>query len=168
MVNFSKNIFFILVITFCLTVVSKSDNKILYIDLDYVFQNTNLGKSIIEDLNLINTKNNKKFEKKENELKQMEIDLINSKNVISETEFEAKKKDLKIKIDNFLLEKKNSINDYENMKKNRLEEFFKKINPIIENYMRDNSIDILIEKKYIFISKSEYDISSDIVKLINN
>ena len=46
--------------------------------------------------------------------------------------------------------------------------FFQKITPIIENYMADNSINLLLEKKNIFIGKSNIDITDDILILINN
>ena len=45
--------------------------------------------------------------------------------------------------------------------------FLKQINPIIEAYMKKNSIDILIEKKNIFIAHSNYDITDDIIKNID-
>ena len=46
--------------------------------------------------------------------------------------------------------------------------FLKQINPIIEAYMKKNSIDILIEKKNIFIAHSNYDITDDVIKNIDD
>ena len=34
--------------------------------------------------------------------------------------------------------------------------------------MEKNSIDIVIDKKNIFIAKSEYDITKDILEIVNN
>ena len=45
--------------------------------------------------------------------------------------------------------------------------FLKLINPIIETVMEKNSIDIIIEKKNIFIAKSNYDITGDIINNID-
>ena len=45
--------------------------------------------------------------------------------------------------------------------------FLIKINPIIREYMKNNSIDILLEKKQIYIGKSSVNITEDIIELIN-
>ena len=45
--------------------------------------------------------------------------------------------------------------------------FIKLINPLINKFMNNNSIDILIEKKNIFIAKSNYDITENILEIIN-
>ena len=41
------------------------------------------------------------------------------------------------------------------------------INPIIEKYMNDQSIDILLDKKNIFIAKSNHDITQNIIDIID-
>ena len=45
--------------------------------------------------------------------------------------------------------------------------FLIKINPLIEEYMKNNSIDIVLEKSQIFMGNSIKDVSNDIIKLIN-
>lgn len=168
MKTFFKNIFFLIILNISLIANSQSASNIFYIDLDFVFQNSKIGKSIINELDLINKENKSKYDKIEEDLKQSEINLINSKNIISENEFNNKINELKIKIDSFLNEKKNAVNDYEKFRNKKINDFFSKINPIIEQFMKDNSIDILLEKKNIFISKSDYDISSQIIDKIEN
>ena len=42
------------------------------------------------------------------------------------------------------------------------------INPIIEKYMTDNAIYMLIDKKNVFIASKEYDITNNIIELIDN
>ena len=46
--------------------------------------------------------------------------------------------------------------------------FIKLISPLINEYMDKNSISILMEKKNIFIAKSNYDITQNILEIINN
>ena len=38
---------------------------------------------------------------------------------------------------------------------------------LVQNYVEKKSIDILIDKKSIFIGKSSYDVTNDILNLIN-
>jgi len=42
------------------------------------------------------------------------------------------------------------------------------INPIIEKYMSDNSINILLDKKNIFIANNDYDITNFLIELVDN
>jgi len=163
-----KKIFILIIFNFSFLISAYADTKIYYIDLDFIFENTRMGKNIILELEAIKKKNNENYPALQKNLKQEETDLINSKNIISENEFNDKMNNLKIRIENFLNERTKSINDYENIKKNKFNVFFQKISPIIQDYMNENSIDILLEKKNIFISKSDYDISSIIIKKIDN
>ena len=42
-----------------------------------------------------------------------------------------------------------------------------KINPIIQEYMKDNSISIVLPKNQIFMGNVEMDITNDIIELVN-
>jgi Skp family chaperone for outer membrane proteins len=42
------------------------------------------------------------------------------------------------------------------------------INPIIEKYMSDNSIYMVIDKKNVFIASKDYDITDNLIELIDN
>ena len=54
------------------------------------------------------------------------------------------------------------------MQNDELQIFFSKINPIMLEYMDTNSIDLLIEKKNIFIGKSNIDITEELLLIINS
>ena len=58
----------------------------------------------------------------------------------------------------------------QNFNKKRQEMFanlMKKISPIVESYMSENSISIVIDKKNVFIAKSNYDITKIVIDKIN-
>ena len=59
------------------------------------------------------------------------------------------------------------MTDFNDKKKQKLDLFLTKINPLIQEYMKDNSIDILLEKKQIFMGSTKKDITKDILELIN-
>ena len=46
-------------------------------------------------------------------------------------------------------------------------EIVKKINPILEKYMEENSIEVLLKKESIYLSKNNYDITKQILDLVN-
>ncbi len=58
--------------------------------------------------------------------------------------------------------------DFNNFRKKELENVFNQINPIIQEYMEKNSIEILIDSKYVFMSKSSADLTKILIDKINN
>jgi len=59
------------------------------------------------------------------------------------------------------------IKNLSDIKNKELENIFKIINPIIQNYMKKNSIDILFNSKNIFIGNKKSDLTEEIVEEIN-
>ena len=53
------------------------------------------------------------------------------------------------------------------MKDRELNNFYKELNPIIQSYMEEKNIDILLDRKNIFIGKSNSNITESILKIIN-
>ena len=53
-------------------------------------------------------------------------------------------------------------------KKVEFNNFFKKITPIIESYVAENNIDILLDKKNIFVGSKKKNITQEIIKMIDN
>ena len=67
--------------------------------------------------------------------------------------------------------RENKLSEIEKLKKKRSKnilKFFNLINPIIEKYMADNSIYMLIDKKNVFIASKEYDITDNLIELIDS
>jgi len=142
-------------------------NDNYYIDIDYILNNSNLGKLIVNKLNNVNKNNLTDFKQKEIELKNLEKEISNKKNVVSEKDLNIEIDDLKRKILLFREEKNKRSKDFKDLRSNELSNFLEKITPIIENFMKENSIAIVFEKKNIFIAQSKYDITLQIIDLIN-
>ena len=58
----------------------------------------------------------------------------------------------------------NELNEIKNKKMN---EFVTQINSILEEYMKNNSVDIMFNNKNILIGKKDINKTQDILKLIN-
>ena len=143
------------------------NDKISYIDIEFLINNSNLGKQILKTFNDLKTKNLEDLSRKESDLKKQNEEIVKIKNVISEEELEKKIKILKLEIKEFNIHKEKISLETNKLRNKEIENFFKKINPLIQKYMDENSIDIIIDKKNIFIARSEYDITKDILDLIN-
>ena len=163
-----KRLLAIFIVLFVLTPSSFSQDQIVYLDLDKVVSNTKAGKSIIDKLEKSKQAALQKFEKKEKDLKKKEDEIKKQKNIISEDEFKKKLVEFRKEVARFSQDRKKLINEFNQKKKIEFDEFFKKISPIIENYVTEKNIDILLDKKNIFIASKEKNITQEIIKIIDS
>ena len=166
--NYKKNLIYILIIFFSTISLSKSNENIAYLDLDNIVQNTKAGKSIINKLKVSKDSALKKFEKKEKALKKVEEDINKQKNVLSKEELKNKIADFRKEIASFRNDREKLINDFNTKKIQEFEKFFKKITPIISEYVKKKNIDIVLDKKNIFLANKNNDITNEIIKLIDD
>jgi len=156
-------IFFILLHT---TLIQAND-KIFYLDMDYIMNNSLAGKSITEQLKKSNKINNDIFKKKEKNLKLEEDKIIAQEKILDENEFKKKIILFKEKISNYNKERKDIIN---NITKKRIEaqnSLINSLTPIIADYAKNNAGAIIIDKKNIVIGKTELDITQIILKTLD-
>ena len=160
--------FYLLVLIYFLTISSVyGSGSTVFLDIDYVLNNSNLGKSIYIELEKLNTSNIDKLSSKEVLLKEKKIAIDKTKNISSK---EKREEDINIfnkEVEKYRLEKSKLLEDFKNKKKNKLDNFLIKINPLIQEYMKKNSIDIVLEKNQIFMGNNLKDVSNDIINLIN-
>ena len=160
--------FTILIVLFSFITSSYSQDQIVYLDLDKVLNNTKSGSLILSQLEKSKNAALVKFEKKEAELKKIEDEIKKQKNIISEDELKKKLFEFRKEVSNFRQERQKVVNDFNRKKKLEFEKFFKKITPIIENYVAEKNIDILLDKKNIFVANKKKNITQEIIKIIDS
>jgi len=143
------------------------NNNVVILDLNFLVNNSNKGKFIQNELNLINKKNLNILKTKEDTIKKKEIEIKNQQNLISETELNDKIKIFKESVNDFNNLKNDLNSNFIQTKNELLKDFFDQITPLIQNYMETKSISIIIDKKNIFIAQSNYDITKEILEIIN-
>ncbi|WP_435167587.1 OmpH family outer membrane protein [Candidatus Pelagibacter bacterium nBUS_28] len=148
--------------------VLKAEEKVSYIDIDYVLTNTIAGKQLLNNLKKEEELKIKKFKLNDDNFKNEEKKILAKKNLISKEDINKELKLLKIEFDNYRKEKTNEIEKFKNKRNKNIINFLNLINPIIEKYMADNSIYMLIDKKNVFIASKDFDITNNLIELINN
>ena len=166
--NFYKRLITIIIVSLLNISLAQSEEQIVYLDLDNIVSNTKAGKLIISNLEKSKKKTLAKFEKKEKELKIIESDISKQKNIISEEELKKKLIEFRKEVNNFKKDRQNVINDFNKKKVEEFNNFFKKITPIIQDYVSEKNIDIVLDKKNIFVASKEKDITQDIIKIIDS
>ena len=160
----------LIIITFFILIPNNifAENKIAYLDLDFVISNTNVGKALFEKIQKFEEDKIKELNDKEKLLKDEENNLLASKNIISKDELNKNINKFQSKLQNYKNLKSDEINLLKKKRNKEILDFLKSINPLIEKYMKENSISILIDKKNIFIADKNYDITKNLVDIINN
>ena len=154
--------FYLILLTF-----ANSEQKIAYIDMKEILNNSSAGVNITKEIEKKIKAENKKFNSIEEQLKKEEKDLSQKKNILSKDEFNKKLTSLKKKVDKYNKDKNNSLNSLNQLRIEKTSSLISKINPIIANYATDKNISIIIRKDSMIMGKTELDISGDIIKLIN-
>ena len=157
---------FFFVLFFCLN----SGNlyaEIFYIDIDKIINQTKVGKYInneFEDLKRINQAKN--LESK-NRLKEREESLIAQKNILEANEFNNKLNLFRKDVNDFNQLSQKSNRDLQNKLMKNKANFLKLIEPILLDYVAENNITYLLQKKYIIVGHNDLNKTTDIIELVD-
>ena len=162
-----KKIFFLFLAFFLSVENSHAGNKIAYIDVNLILNNSIVGQSITEHLKNIKEKKLIDFNKIENILAEKETNLINKKNIIDKDQFNNEIEILKKEIVEYKNEKNKFSKEIDQKKIKYTKKVLNILNPIISNYVEDNSIEIVLSKQNIVIAKKDLDITSPVMDLLN-
>ena len=164
----NNKILLIVILFFFKTSISFAVSSTVFIDIDYILNNSNLGKKIYSELDIINKENINIIKTKEDILNKKQEEINSKKNILSREEIEREFNLLNQEYNKYKAEKDMIIKKFTEKKENELDNFLIKIKPIIEEYMKQNSIDIILDKNQIFIGVSKNNITEKILKLVNN
>jgi Skp family chaperone for outer membrane proteins len=160
---------FLFIIFFSLLSVNsiKANDNVSYVDMNYILTNTIAGKSLLENLKKEEKLKVDKFKISDEDFKNKEKKILAKKNLVTNEEINKDLRSLQIEFQNYKKDKIKEIDKLKAKRNRNILNFIKLIKPIIEKYMSENSIAILLDKKNIFIASKNYDITKNLVTLIN-
>jgi outer membrane protein len=165
--NYFYKFIIVTFLSFILCNPSFSNDKIAFIDIDYIIKNSEIGKKVLLKINDLDDKNVNSLKKKDNMLKNLETEIRNKKNIISDEAYNKEVILFRKKIVELNEEKNNLVTEFTAYKKKELQIIFDQISPIISNYMDKNSITIILDSKNIFMGKVNSNLTNDILNEIN-
>ena len=166
--NLFKSFFFILIFLSLSVNFLKAEDKVSYIDIDYVLINTLAGKELLNKLEKEEKLKINEFKSSDNNFKIKEKKILAKRNIISKEDINNELKLLQVEFQKYKQEKIKKIDDFKNKRNRNIMNFLNQINPILEKYMADNSIYMLLDKKNVFIANNNYDITKKLIELIDN
>ncbi len=156
-----------ILIFFLVSIPIYASEKIVYLDVEKIMQDSIAGKAITEKIKKKREASISKLKKKEKEIFEKEKKLISQKNVLSEEEFKKKIRDLRSDIADYQKDRNKASNEITQTRIKASTNLIKKLTPILESYSKENSIRIIVQKKHIVMGSKEDDITKDILNIVN-
>ena len=145
-----------------------AQEKVVYLDVNKLLNESDAGKYINNELSKINNSNIEEFKKIETSIKSEEEKLLKQKNILKSEEFNDKVNELRDKYKSYQELKNNKNSEINKLRLNAGNKILKIVNEILSKYSKENEISLIIDKKNIIIGKTQLDVTSEILTLLNN
>ena len=159
--------FFVVTFFFIISTHTFAEQKIVVLDMKYVLNNSKAGKGAQDFLKQSFKNNAKKFSDMEKSLKKEERDLLEKKNILSREEYTKKSDALRKNVIDYQSQRRASLDKIATQRAESKEILLQKIEPIVDAYIKENNISIVIDKKNMIGGLTEYDITQVIVKKLD-
>ena len=157
------------VVTFFLLICTHTfaEQKIVVLDMAYALNESTAGKGAQEFLTKTFNDNLKKFSSIEKALKKEEQDLLEKKNILSKEEYGKKMNSLRKKNIDYQKERRSAIDKVTMQRAKARAALLKKLEPILQSYIEENSVSLVVDKKYTLGGGAKSDITKVIVEKLN-
>ena len=140
---------------------------IYFIDMKKILNESKAGKSAQNFLKKKFDSESKKFENEASVLKKQETDLIAKKKLVSPEEYKKTLSDLRNKSLDYQKRKRKSQNELVQKKNEARTKLISATNPILKKYMSENKIEMVVDKKYILLANSNFELTDVILKILD-
>ena len=142
-------------------------SDVYFVDIKHILNNSKAGKKAQTFLKKKFDDENEKLKKESVSLKKEESDLISKKKLISNEDYKKKLNILREKNINYQKKRRNASNEWLKKKNEARAKLIKTLNPILQKYMNENNIEMIVDKKNILLANSKFDLTEKILKLLD-
>ena len=159
----------IFVITFSLLICTyvAAEQKVVYIDMKYVLNNSKAGKGAQDYLQKTFKSNQKKFTDLEKSLKKEEQDLLTKKANLSKEDYQSKTDSLRKKVIDYQSQRRLSLEKIATQRAESREKLLGALDPIMNDYIKENNISVIIDKKNILGGQTNLDITNLMIEKLD-
>ena len=144
-----------------------AENQVYFINLKKVLNESKAGSVAQEKLVKEFENQDKKFKNESNALKKQETELINQRKTLSAEEYKKKVSSLRKKNVDFQNRRRNASSNFVKKKNNARNQLLKSLNPILQKYMDENGIMMIMNEKNVILANSKVDLTNIIIDLLN-
>ena len=135
--------------------------------MTFVLNESKAGKGAQDFLKKSFTDNQKKFIEIEKSLKKEENDLLEKKNILTKDEYTKKTDSLRKKVIDYQSQRRSSLDKIATQRAKSREILLGAIDPILNTYIKENNISLVIDKKDMLGGNPDADITQTIVEKLN-
>ena len=139
-----------------------------HLDFKYILNESDAGKKAQTYLKKKLDDGAKALKKKEKAIQDEEKKIIQQKKVISAEEYKKKVTELRDKVNSLQNERNSLLSEVSKQRSKAKTELLKNLNPIIQEYMKEKNIRMILDKKSILLADENLDITQDIIKRLNS
>ena len=140
-----------------------AQEKIAILDLKYALNQSKAGKSAQDFLKKSYSQNIKKFKDIETSLKKEEADLLSKKTVLSKEDYTKKSDTLRKKVIDYQSQRRAAMDKITTQRTESRATLIKSITPILETYIKENNISVVMNKAHTLGGNPENDITKIII-----
>ena len=163
-----KNFFkiYLIFLTFFFTLPSYADLP-RYLDFKFILNNSEAGKKAQSFLKNKLEKGVVSLKEKEKKIQEEEKKIISQKKIITSDEYKKKINELRSKVESLQKERNNLLETVAKQRSKARNELLKNLNPIIQEYMQENKVRMVIDKKTLLSADENLDITQEIIKRLD-
>ncbi len=161
-----KTLILIVIIFFLNTLNSFADNT-YFIDFNKVLNSSKPGSEAQKKLQAKLKSESEKFQKIETDIKKEESDIISQKKILSPEQYQEKIESLRKKVADLQLNKQTSFDSLAKSRNESRETLLKAINPIIQKYMENNNIRVIVDKNSVILGDVKLEITDQIIAIVD-
>ena len=147
---------------------SNENIPVKYIDLNFIINESNIGKKIKQKILSEGEKLKSEHKKLENKLENKKEEILSKKNILSQEDFNKEVGNHQKNVENYRVKQKQDLDKLGKKNLNMSKSFMTKVDEIIMNYSKENSIDLLLKREALIVSNSKLDITKAILAEVNN
>ena len=161
-----KNFFFLILLLIPNNLFA--ENKIVYLDVQYIIDNSQIGLTYKNKIKKNQNKNRIDLSIKEKIIKEKELEINNQKNILKKDELNKKVAKLNELLKDYQKLRNKLNNEVIENKKQYSIKILNILNPLLTNYVEKNNIILVVEKKNILVGIKSLDITNEILNILNN
>ena len=149
------------------TTYASSTEKVVYLDVQFIIDNSKIGLFYKDKLIKIKDENKSKLISQQKKIKNEENEINKQKNILKKEEIDNKINKLNQLLNKYQkdLKTNNQILSAEQKKYTKI--ILDNLNPIVTKYVKDNDILIVLDKKNILVGSKALDITENILNKLN-
>lgn len=138
-----------------------------FLDFKLILNKSNAGKEAQQSFKTQLESGFKNLQKQEANLLGEEKKLIEQKKIITPEEYKKKVNELRKKVSSLQKDRNKLLDTVAKQRTKAKKVLLENLNPIVKNYMEEKNIKIVLDKKYILLGDDSFDITKDIMLLLN-